>query len=188
MTTIEQTSALRGRAIGTLVMTGFGVWWVFAAMSSINGLPLRIYVAVAILPAALAGFAVLRLSRLPNLPSSSSPTAEKMGRNFRMVLMAEVLLIVLAIVVLGRSGHPDLITASIALIVGLHFLPLAAIFRVPLYYATGIVMTTWTVICLIFLQSLSQTINVAIGCGFVLWLTSLILLLERERQPRRRNS
>jgi hypothetical protein len=188
MTTIEQTSALRGRAIGTLVMTGFGVWWVFAAMSSINGLSSWTYVAVAIIPAALTGFAIFRLCRLPNLPGNSSLNAEKMGRNFRIVLIAEVLLIVLAIVLLGRSGHPDLITASIALIVGLHFLPLAAIFRVPLYYTTGIVMTAWTVICLIFFQSLPRTINVAIGCGVVLWLTSLILLLERERQHRRRNS
>jgi uncharacterized membrane protein len=107
-----------------------------------------------------------------------------MGMNFRVVLIAEALLIALAIVVLGRTGHPDLITVSIALIVGLHFVPLAAIFRVPLYYTTGIVMTTWTVICLVFLQSLSRTISVAMGCGLILWLTSLILLLAGKRQSR----
>lgn len=179
MTTIEQASALRGRAIGTLVMTGFGAWWVFAAMSSIDGLALWIYLAVAIIPAMLMGFAFFRLSRLPNSPGNPSPTAGKMGRNFRIVLIAEVLLIMIAIVVLGRSGRPDLITASIALIVGLHFLPLAAIFRVPLYYATGIVMTTWTILCLVFLQSPTSTFSVAIGCGLILWLTSSILLLKR---------
>lgn len=183
MTTVEQVSALRGKAIGTLVMTGFGVWWVFAAMSSVNGLALWIYIVVAIIPAALAGLAIFHLFRLPNLPGNLSATAGKMSRNFRIVLIAEVVLIVLAIVVLGRSGHPDLTTASIAIIVGLHFLPLAAIFRVPLYYTTGVMMTTWTIICLIFLHPLSRTISVSIGCGLVLWLTSLILLLERKTIP-----
>ena len=188
MTMIEKASALRGRAIGTLVMTGFGIWWVFAAMSSISGVALWIYIAVAIVPATLAGFAIFRLCRLRDLPGDPSPTAEKMARNFRIVLIAEVLVIVLAIVALGRSGHPDFITVAIALIVGLHFLPLAAIFRVPLYYTTGIVMTTWAIICSIFLQSLFRTISVAIGSGLILWLTSLILLLGREKQPRGRSS
>jgi hypothetical protein len=183
MTTIEQASAHRGRAIAALVMTGFGVWWVFAAMSSINGLTLWIYIVVAIIPAALAGLAFFRLFRMSNLPANPSAAAGKLGRNFRIVLIAEVLLIVLAIAVLGRSGRPDLITASIAIIVGLHFLPLAAIFRVPLYYTTGSMMTTWTIICLIFLQPLSRTISVSIGCGLVLWLTSLILLSGRKEHP-----
>lgn len=183
MTATDQVSALRGRAIGTLIMTGFGAWWVFAAMNSINGLQLWVYIAAAIIPAAIAGLAISRLRRLPNLPGNASTATNQMGRNFRIVLMAEMLLIVVAIVALGRGGHPDLITVAIAVIVGLHFLPLAAIFRVPLYYTTGIVITAWTVICLIFLRSLSRTISVAIGCGLVLWLTSLILLLSRQRQP-----
>ena len=180
MTTTEQPSALRGRVIGTLVMTGFGVWWVFAAMSSINRVALWIYIVVAIVPAALAGLAIFRLFRLPNLSGNPSAATGKMSRNFRIVLIAEVLLIVFAIVMLGRSGHPDLITASIAIIVGLHFLPLAAIFRLPLYYTTGIVMTAWAIICLIFFQPPPRTINISIGCGLVLWLTSLTLLLGRK--------
>lgn len=183
MTTTEQPSALRGRAIGTLVMTGFGVWWVFGAMSSINGLASWIYVVVAIVPAALAGLAILRLFRLPNLPGNPNAASGNMSRNFKIVLIAEVLLIVSAIVMLGRSGHPDLITASIAIIVGLHFLPLAAIFRLPLYYTTGSMMTTWAIICLIFLQPPPRTVSISIGCGFVLWLTSLTLLLGQKHSP-----
>jgi hypothetical protein len=44
----------------------------------------------------------------------------------------------LAVVVLKAIHYPDYILCGIALIVGVHFFPLAALFRAPVYYGTAL--------------------------------------------------
>jgi len=76
-------------------------------------------------------------------------------------------------------GHPELILPAIAVIVGLHFIPLARLFDFPLYY--------WTEAAMVFVAVASFAIGNAalrqaitcLGCGLSLWLTSAVLLFPK---------
>lgn len=71
------------------------------------------------------------------LPSDASPEARVRGRTalrrYLAVVVVEFVAIFLAANLLGSAGLDPLIP----LVVGLHFLPLAAVFGVRLYYVTG---------------------------------------------------
>jgi len=85
----------------------------------------------------------------------------------------------LTAVVLGRIGHPELILPAIAVIVGMHFIPLAKLFNLPLYYWTGGSLVLIAVVSFpIGHQVLRQAIT-GLGCGLSLWLTSAVLLWRR---------
>ena len=79
---------------------------------------------------------VLRLRR--DLPVESSPGAPVSGRAFGLVFAAEGVAIWLAALVLNNLGKQEHVVPVIALIVGLHFYPMARIFRrtIDLYLAT----------------------------------------------------
>ncbi|MCF3961996.1 hypothetical protein [Streptomyces fuscigenes] len=62
------------------------------------------------------------------------------GRRFGLVLSLEWGGCAVIAVVLGVTGHTQALPALIALVVGLHFLPLAAVFQVPGYRVTGVLI------------------------------------------------
>jgi hypothetical protein len=87
------------------------------------------------------------LKAAKSYPSIQTPEevkqGKKMGMWFGIIFGAEGLFIVLAINLVNNMGHPDLIIPSIALVVGLHFYPMAWIFKRKIDYwlatwATGI--------------------------------------------------
>ena len=98
--------------------------------------------------------ASLRLWRKSEtLPAHSSPEESTYWRNsgkwFGLIFASEAALIAIASIVLGNTGHDALIPPVIALIVGLHFLLLAPLFRLPLYNVTGIAMSALALVCII---------------------------------------
>ena len=68
-------------------------------------------------------------------PGGASP--EFPGITFGIVTTLEFVLVFALAFALGRLGRPDLIFQVVALVVGLHFIPLAAIFHGPIYYGTA---------------------------------------------------
>ena len=139
---------LIGRATGAMVMALFGLLWALGCAG--------VLVAGALGPILLASSAVvtailvaasLRLRRAAQraLPSETRSSrraavpahADLIRWRFRLVGVVQGLGIGIAVFACVRFGRPELIPAAAALIVGLHFFPLAPLFRVPLYYATG---------------------------------------------------
>lgn len=131
---------LRGRSAGIFVCAVMGFTWAASAVGALTAAA-----AVPVLIASLVTSAVLligarRLRRSGSfLPASSSPGADraKVRRRFNLVVLAEFLAIAVAINVLSRLGHSQWIPAVICAAVGLHFIPLARLFRVRLYDATA---------------------------------------------------
>lgn len=69
---------------------------------------------------------------------SGSAPREKSGRWFGIIFGAEGLVIFVVCAILGATGNTNYINPAIALIVGLHFIPLAWVFRRTLdYYVAG---------------------------------------------------
>ena len=132
----------RGAAIGALVLTGFGGFWAIESVVHQSEAPAWEWVAVGVTGAVLASLCLLRMVRAANLAEAHDPglaarAGRRMGMSFGIIFGIEGLLIGAAAAALAQAGRPLLIPVAIALIVGLHFFPLARVFRVPVYHLTG---------------------------------------------------
>ncbi|MFD5748440.1 hypothetical protein [Streptomyces sp. NPDC127033] len=111
--------------VGFLALFGLG-WWSLAT-SAFDG-PAR-------LVAVVAGCAVtvgLMLAARRILPASAGgPFPADRRRRFHQINGLQWLLIVVIALVCARAGVPVLVPPLVAMVVGLHFLPLAAAFEQP---------------------------------------------------------
>lgn len=86
-----------------------------------------------------AGVVVIRAARrLPKRVSPRTPEERATGRRFAWVVGAEVAAFMVVNPVAAVTGHVELIPSLDLTIVGLHFLPLAWLFRVPRYHVMGV--------------------------------------------------
>jgi hypothetical protein len=81
-----------------------------------------------------------------------------------------------------RYLHPGLLSVwipiAVAVIVGLHFLPLARVFEVPLYYWTGVLSVLGVLGCSLIRDAGMRLLCAGLTMAAVFWLTSLLLLLQ----------
>jgi hypothetical protein len=165
------------------VMTVFGTAWAVAGVSgAASDVPLRVvgYVVVVVL-AALVFRTALRWHAHPD-PARIHPRPDRPGdprRTFVLVNVAQVVLILAAVIVLGRLGIREFIAPVVAVVVGLHFLPLARAFAVPLYRPTGLALVAVGVLGAV-LAGLGAAVAVVLAvvglcAALTLWGTSLRL-------------
>jgi hypothetical protein len=92
--------------------------------------------------------------------------------------------IFLSVVVLRLLHYQDYILCGIALIVGVHFFPLAALFKAPLYYATGLLGCAIGFVGFFMADAGLRQKVVGISFGLVLWATAIwIALLGLSTAP-----
>lgn len=169
---------LRGIAIGSLVLTGFGALWLVLGIRFLLGFDWRVLFGLGLIALALVSGALRVWSAAQHLTPGPSSGENVAGPAFGIVTTVEFGLIFATVLVCRLAGRGELILPIIALIVGLHFIPLAAIFGVRIYYVTGIAIVL-AVLASFFAPSegLRQAVA-SLGCGSVLWLTSAFLLLR----------
>ena len=129
-----------GRAIGVLILTLYGLAWVLWGLNGAPHLliPPTLVTAAAISLLLLVGAITLgRDAR--HLPPGTLPRAGKrqLGLRYGLIFGAEGIAIALVSVLCQALGHPEWLPAGVSLVVGLHFVPLASLFGLPLYYVTG---------------------------------------------------
>lgn len=86
-----------------------------------------------------------------------------------------------ALIVANRLHRLDLATDWCAIVVGLHFLPLAKIFRARHLGIIGILMTLWCVLCWSLFRSNALVISVTVGTGILLWAASASALFRAHK-------
>lgn len=138
--------AIRSVGTGLIMMAVFtGIWAGIAygiglAGSSYQWLLLLFFLCMIMF--VIQGIRFFGIAR--KYPSIQSPEAaaegKKMGMWFGIIFGAEGLFIFLGINLVRNLGHPDLIIPVIALVVGLHFYPMARIFKRKIDYW----LATWT--------------------------------------------
>jgi hypothetical protein len=121
---------------GLLAPTVFGFGWLMVGFSGFAGYPGAL---IWCLPAVLLALGVHELARRALASREPRPrrTHPDARRRLGQINGGQAILIVAAIFGLARAGVPALIFPAIALIVGLHFLPLGYFFDVPGFYALG---------------------------------------------------
>ena len=100
---------------------------------------------------------------------------------FGIILGIECALIAMVAAGLAHVRSYRLIPPAVALIVGLHFLPLAWFFRMRVYYATGVLMLAWLAACFLVADPLARSSILGLGTGIILWLSSALVLLLHTR-------
>ena len=126
--------------------------------------------------------AVLRRTARAIPGSDDGSVMRARRRGFRLVLLAEVVLIAAAVVIPGVAGHPGLRVPLIAVVVGVHFVPLAMLFEAKSYYVVGALLCAVEVVTLtLFPETVtrgSTTVELwwvitGFGAALILWGTAL---------------
>lgn len=174
--------AIVGMAYGVIIMGLFGCLWLLWGLSALNLRVPAIVVAVAAFGVSLwiRGFALLRtgsqtIKKSAPLTAHGKREQSRMGRTFGLIFGAEGLLIFLAVNVLNNMHLGEYAVSAIASIVGLHFLPLARLYRRPMYTVVGIIMVVAALLSLAVPASL-RTGTLALTMSAILWITCMLVV------------
>lgn len=136
-----------GSGIGALVLTSAGAAWAFIALANWPPATGWEFAAVALPTLVLIAAGVLgliKVAREPALPSgspeddlASARGGRRVRRLFFVVFAIEGLAIAGVVIAAQAMGRPLLIPIGVLTVVGLHFLPLGSLFRMPIYSVCG---------------------------------------------------
>ena len=154
--------AVKGIASGLLMMACFTLIWTGIAYGGLHGTAyawgLIIFPILAIVFVA-NGISLFNLAKhFPKVESEEDKAeGKKMGMWFGIIFGAEGLFIFIAINIVTNIRHPELTIPVIALVVGLHFYPMAKVFKRTIDYY----LATWSTIVAILaiLFSLNHTLS-----------------------------
>jgi hypothetical protein len=175
------------RSTGARILACFGaIWYAFADLFASPTIPLALAWAVpgvivlALLMRAAARLRALDRAAFASLTWGEPETNERraVDRRFVLVNLVEFVAIVLAIVAANVLHVPERIPGLVAILVGLHFLPLASLFRVSAYYFTGIAMCAGGVVS--FAWNGTPAPLFAAEC-LILWVTAAYVLAAAYR-------
>lgn len=175
-------SALRGRGTGIIVCAIFAALWANWASPLLSGLPaayqwVAIFIVAAISVALLvAGVTMIRRGRHLSQATGVGDTAPRgMRRKFMLVLLGEIVALNIAAYLLIGHHMAQYLAPAVAVIVGLHFLPLAKIFRSPHFFATAAVMTLAGILAAAAMAAGSHAATAGgiadLVCAIALWTT-----------------
>jgi hypothetical protein len=176
---MHSASALRSRGIGIFACAAFGAFWATTALSAWPVISVVIGHALIVLMTGsllIVAAAMIRRGRRPassgDMPSSAQ---RRVGRVFGAIFAAEIIAMnIVAYLLVGHHLTAYLMPA-IAIVVGLHFYPLAPLFRAPQYHVTATAMTLAGVIGIVLLATglTANPVNamVDIVCAITLWVT-----------------
>ena len=188
-------AAVRGVASGVFFMAFFSTLWAGIGIGGLQGwgevwlLVVVILIGVMLL---IGGVSLLIAAR--RMPDQVAGEDARQGRRigiwFGVVFTTEGLLIGVASVICNAINRFDLFFPIMAIIVGVHFFPLAPLFEVKAYYLVGALLCLLAIIALLLLPENasigSQHITVSwvvlgFGVALILWSVGLGLWLLGKR-------
>ena len=189
-TTTLTVALTRGRVGGAAILTLFGAAWSMIALLNWSARPSWSVPAASSTAVALLMLCVIQLVGTRNSPRLGDPVAAAKGKRagmlFGIIFGIEGGLIGLSSGLLASRGHSDWIPIAAGVIVGLHFLPLAHLFEVPLYYWTGALCVLGLVVCSFVPDTAARQLLAGLVMAAVLWTTVVVLLMQtRALQPAR---
>ena len=157
---------------GAIIMTVFGaIWWMIGAHASRRG-SAPLYVLGLLIAAALT-FAAMRSANPATTPEEES----RRGRLVGIASAIEGVLILIAVNVLRNIGKAGFVAPAVAVIVGLHFVPLARWLPASLYYGTALLLIVVGGVGYTVPDDHGRLLLVSFASAAVLWLTAATVLL-----------
>jgi len=173
-------SELRGRARGAVICGAFGAIWMFESLFFGALMNLASLLGIALLAIA---FVVWPVTQLRSLRGWAAPSADRQRWNAMAVpywinLGVEWLACCAACIWLAHIRRYDLIPQSLGIVIGVHFVPLAWIFRMPIYNWTAVGMVLAAVATLaIPAGHLRDFAGYGVN-GLSLWVTAAVILCQ----------
>jgi hypothetical protein len=174
-----------GAAIGALVLSFAGGAWSLVPLITRQGTPAW-ELLLPILPTlALMVFSIRRLLLIRGLPRSKQLDPQRIenarqGRSigilFGVIFTIEAAAIALASIGLAQIQRPLLIPVAVIAIMGVHFLPLAKVFRIPAYAVLGLVLIGLAAGCLLIPDEATRLLVLGIASAIALWATASVVL------------
>ncbi len=188
-------AAVRGVASGVLFMAFFGTLWANIGLGGLQGWGtpwLTIVTILAGVALLLGGISLFLASRrLSNQVSEADARRwRRMGIWFGVVFATEGILIWIASAICNAINRFDLFFPIMAIIVGVHFFPLAALFQVKAHYVVGALLCLLAIITLLVIpenitlgtqQITAQWVVLGFGAALILWGVGWKLWLDGKR-------
>jgi hypothetical protein len=175
MNTELTANRVRGCAIGVMIAAGFGSGWLFWSLNALQKIAAGTAIGVELGMLALMAAAVYvarQAKRWPHIPADP-----EMGSRFAWINVIQWTGIVAVVFGFSRLHIDAYGAATVTIIVGLHYLPLARLFHYPMHYVTGAVLVGWgTMSLLLFNQAVVQG-AAALGTGVILWMSAVVMLV-----------
>jgi hypothetical protein len=179
-------SSSKGRAIGALVCGAFGAVWMLEAVYFGGIAAPALLALIVLLAAALVVWPLTRLVSFRHLPYSSAAGQSwaSVSKAYWTLVAVEWLACAVAVNWLLHIHRYDLWPQLIGVIVGLHFVPLAKIFKAPVYNWTGAVMTLGALASLAIPAGHVRNLVACGVSGYSLWATALVILCQDKLSSR----
>ncbi|WP_458072145.1 hypothetical protein [Rhodanobacter sp. BL-MT-08] len=179
---ILSAPALRSRGLGMIACACFGAFWAGTAVATAAVSYAAAYFFVIALISTwllIAAVRLLRRSRhMTALSDTVAPAQRRTRWLFFAIFAAEIIALNVVANLLVSHHRISYLMPAIAVIVGLHFYPLAKLFRATRYYATATVMTLAGIGAILALNSglavSPVDVTLDIICALALWLTGLL--------------
>ena len=182
----EPSPSKAGLAIGAMFFAFFGaiwlVWWCIQAYGASPGI-------LALIAAGGGVIFVLALRQLSRhrvalAAQADSPATQRLRRIFKVLNIAQWLVIFAIVLILANTGRSVWIPASIIFVVGLHFLPLAALFGYRWHYVTGSALVLLAVTYPFVSRGGPANPVGQLGTGLILWASALGALVANPSVER----
>ena len=173
---------VRGRAIATLICGFFGAVWLYEGLA-FGGHATPFWLTVTGMFAAffiLMPTAQLLALRGVDLPADRARW-KAASRSYWTVVIIEWVACAVAANWLNYIGHSELTLHAIGAIVGLHFLPLARIFRARIYNWTGVAMMLGVLVSFVMPEWHGRILVTCAASGLALWATAAVILCQDRR-------
>lgn len=164
-----------GALIGSTIAIPFGLAFVLVNGSRLPGWGRAASMTLAVV-GVLAAVGLVVARRGPLLHASDAEVhPHAFDRRYWLIVLGEAILLFGGLQVLGRLGHADGGVAWVATIVGLHFLPLARLWKEPVHLWIGLALMVLGLTGLVLLASGGEPWVISaiagVGSGVVLFLS-----------------
>lgn len=165
------------RSGAIIVLSAFAAIWWMVGVAQLGRRSLMMYTVGIV----ISGFMVA-LDWQHGDPPAAREERRHRGRIVGIASAVEGAAIVAAVAILGNVGRRDLIAPAVAIIVGLHFLPLARWLPAPVYYVTAVLLVAVGMAGVVVRDLPNRILTVGIGAAAVLWFSCGVVLLRAHRQ------
>jgi len=176
----------RGAAIGAMLLTCFAAIWALSALASWPQAPVWTFALVTLAIGVLAVYSVARFVAASGLPRSQEEAqAARQWRTAGMwlavIFALEMTFIAAAAIILGNSDQASLLPVVVTAIVGVHFLPLALVFRIPIYWGVGLLLLACAAGSLLIADQSLRLLLLGLSVALVLSISAVVVLARYTR-------
>jgi hypothetical protein len=176
----------RGAAIGAMILTVFAAVWALSGLMSWPQAPAWTFAIVTLAIGALAVYSVARFvatSRLPREQEDAQAARQWLMAVIwlALILAVQMMFIAVATIILGNSDQASLLPVVVTAIVGVHFLPLALVFRIPIYWGTGLLLLACVAGSLLMADQNVRLLLLGLSVALVLSISAVVVLVRYTR-------